>query len=252
MFKTLKNDIPASIVVFFVALPLCLGIALASGAPLFSGLIAGIVGGIVVGSLSGSKIGVSGPAAGLAAIVLTAIGTLGGYENFLVAVVLGGIIQLLFGVLKAGIIGYYFPSSVIKGMLTGIGIIIILKQIPHFFGYDSDPEGDFAFIQVDGQNTFSEIINTINHIQLGSALIGVVALIILLLWSNILSKKGKFFEIVQGPLVAVVVGIIFYVFTQSNDALGIEASHLVSVPVPDGFDSFIGQFIFPFAIIILC
>jgi len=245
MFKTLKNDIPASIVVFFVALPLCLGIALASGAPLFSGLIAGIVGGIVVGSLSGSKIGVSGPAAGLAAIVLTAIGTLGGYENFLVAVVLGGIIQLLFGVLKAGIIGYYFPSSVIKGMLTGIGIIIILKQIPHFFGYDSDPEGDFAFIQVDGQNTFSEIINTINHIQLGSALIGVVALIILLLWSNILSKKGKFFEIVQGPLVAVVVGIIFYVFTQSNDALGIEASHLVSVPVPDGFDSFIGQFIFP-------
>ncbi|ARV09881.1 hypothetical protein BTO05_09600 [Winogradskyella sp. PC-19] len=245
MFKTLKNDIPASIVVFFVALPLCLGIALASGAPLFSGLIAGIVGGIVVGSLSGSKIGVSGPAAGLAAIVLTAIGTLGGYENFLVAVVLGGIIQLLFGVLKAGIIGYYFPSSVIKGMLTGIGIIIILKQIPHFFGYDSDPEGDFAFFQVDGQNTFLEIINTINHIQPGSALIGLVALAILLLWSNVLSKKGKIFEIVQGPLVAVVIGIVFYVLTQSNETLSIEASHLVSVPVPDGFDSFIGQFSFP-------
>ena len=245
MFKTLKNDIPASIVVFFVALPLCLGIALASGAPLFSGLIAGIVGGIVVGSLSGSKIGVSGPAAGLAAIVLTAIGTLGGYENFLVAVVLGGIIQLLFGVLKAGIIGYYFPSSVIKGMLTGIGIIIILKQIPHFFGYDSDPEGDFAFFQVDGQNTFLEIINTINHIQPGSAFIGLVALAILLLWSNVLSKKGKIFEIVQGPLVAVVIGIVFHVLTQSNETLSIEASHLVSVPVPDGFDSFIGQFSFP-------
>ena len=129
MFKNIKSDLPASIVVFFVALPLCLGIALASGAPLFSGLIAGIVGGIVVGSLSGSKIGVSGPAAGLAAIVLTAIASLGGYENFLVAVVLGGIIQLVFGLLKAGIIGYYFPSSVIKGMLTGIGIIIILKQM---------------------------------------------------------------------------------------------------------------------------
>ena len=158
MFSKIKSDLPASIVVFFVALPLCLGIALASGAPLFSGLIAGIVGGIIVGALSGSQIGVSGPAAGLAAIVLTAIGTLGGYENFLVAVVIGGALQLLLGVLKAGIIGYYFPSSVIKGMLTGIGIIIILKQIPHFFGYDADPGGDFAFFQVDGENTFSEIL----------------------------------------------------------------------------------------------
>ena len=146
-FKNLKADIPASIVVFFVALPLCLGIALASGAPLFAGLISGIVGGTIVGALSGSQVGVSGPAAGLAAIVLTAIGTLGGYQNFLLAVVLGGVIQLIFGFLKAGIIGYYFPSSVIKGMLTGIGIIIILKQIPHFFGYDAAPEGDFSFFQ---------------------------------------------------------------------------------------------------------
>lgn len=245
MFKYIKNDLPASIVVFFVALPLCLGIALASGAPLFSGLIAGIVGGIVVGGLSGSKIGVSGPAAGLAAIVLTAIGTLGGYENFLVAVVLGGLIQLLFGVLKAGIIGYYFPSSVIKGMLTGIGIIIILKQIPHFFGYDADPEGDFAFFQVDGENTFSEIINAINHITPGSALIGIIGLGILLLWDKVLSKKGKFFKLVQGPLVAVVVGIIFFMVTKSNELLGIEQSHLVSVPIPDSVDSFLGQFSFP-------
>lgn len=245
MFKYIKNDLPASIVVFFVALPLCLGIALASGAPLFSGLIAGIVGGIVVGSLSGSKIGVSGPAAGLAAIVLTAIGTLGGYENFLVAVVLGGIIQLVFGLLRLGIIGYYFPSSVIKGMLTGIGIIIILKQIPHFFGYDPDPEGDFAFFQVDGENTFSEILNSINHITPGSLLIGVIGLAILLLWSNVLSKKGKIFQLIQGPLVAVVVGIIFYVLTKGNSTLGIESSHLVSVPVPEDFSSFLGQFSFP-------
>ena len=245
MFKTLKNDMPASIVVFFVALPLCLGIALASGAPLFSGLIAGIIGGIVVGSMSGSKIGVSGPAAGLAAIVLTAIGTLGSYENFLVAVVLGGIIQLLFGVLKAGIIGYYFPSSVIKGMLTGIGVIIILKQIPHFFGYDTDPEGDFAFFQVDGENTFSELINMVNYIKLGPTLIGLISLGILLLWGNVLSEKGKFFQIVQGPLVAVVVGIIFFVLTQSNESLAISQSHLVSVPIPDGIDSFLGQFSFP-------
>ncbi|MEZ4777889.1 MAG: SulP family inorganic anion transporter [Flavobacteriaceae bacterium] len=245
MFKTLKNDLPASIVVFFVALPLCLGIALASGAPLFSGLIAGIVGGIVVGSLSGSKIGVSGPAAGLAAIVLTAIGTLGGYQNFLVAVVLAGMIQLLFGALKAGIIGYYFPSSVIKGMLTGIGIIIILKQIPHFFGYDPDPEGDWAFFQVDGENTFSEIIGTINHIIPGSALIGLIGLGILILWEKVLSKKGKFFQLVQGPLVAVIVGIVFYIATQSNETLSIAKSHLVSVPIPGDAASFFGQFSFP-------
>ena len=245
MFKYIKSDLPASVVVFFVALPLCLGIALASGAPLFSGLIAGIIGGIVVGGLSGSKIGVSGPAAGLAAIVLTSIGTLGGYENFLVAVVLGGVIQLVFGLLKAGIIGYYFPSSVIKGMLTGIGLIIILKQIPHFFGYDADPEGDFAFFQIDGENTFSEIFKTVKNISLGSTIVGFIGLGILLLWSNILSKKGKIFQIIQGPLVAVVVGIVYFFITDQNSKYGVKPEHLVSVPVPDSIDSFLGQFSFP-------
>ncbi|WP_375325776.1 SulP family inorganic anion transporter [Flagellimonas sp. GZD32] len=245
MFKYIKNDLPASIVVFFVALPLCLGIALASGAPLFSGLISGIIGGIVVGALSGSQIGVSGPAAGLAAIVLTAIGTLGGYQNFLVAVVLGGIIQFLFGILRAGIIAYYFPSSVIKGMLTGIGIIIILKQIPHFFGYDADPEGDWAFFQVDGENTFSEIINTINFISPGATLIAIIALGILILWSTVLTKKSKIFELIQGPLVAVVVGIVYYVVTQGSETMGISSEHLVKVPVPDSLESFLGFFSFP-------
>jgi MFS superfamily sulfate permease-like transporter len=245
VFSNLKSDFPASIVVFFVALPLCLGIALASGAPLFSGLIAGIIGGIVVGALSGSKIGVSGPAAGLAAIVLTSIGTLGGFENFLVAVVLGGVIQLVFGFLKAGVIGYYFPSSVIKGMLTGIGIIIILKQIPHFIGYDGDPEGDFAFLQVDGQNTFSELFNSIKYIQPGSALIGLIGLAILLLWENVLAKKAKIFQVIQGPLVAVVVGIIFFLVTGSSNTLSISSTHLVSVPVPDDLTSFLSQFSFP-------
>jgi len=245
MFEHLKKDLPASIVVFFVALPLCLGIALASGAPLFSGLIAGIVGGIIVGALSGSHIGVSGPAAGLVAIVLTAIGALGGYQNFLVAVVLGGLIQIVFGILKAGIIGYYFPSSVIKGMLTGIGIIIILKQIPHFFGYDSDPEGDFAFFQVDGENTFSEIINALNFISPGSTILAVVALGILILWEQVLQKKGKIFELIQGPLVAVVVGIVFYVFTKENSVLAIANENLVNVPVPEDAASFFGQFSFP-------
>ena len=242
--STLKSDLPASLVVFFVALPLCLGIALASGAPLFSGIIAGIIGGIVVGSLSGSKIGVSGPAAGLAAIVLTAIGTLGGYENFLVAVVLGGAIQIIFGLLKAGVIGYYFPSSVIKGMLTGIGIIIILKQIPHFFGYDVDPEGDFAYLQVDGQNTFSEIGMMLNNISLGPTIIAIIGLSIMLFWDKILTKKSKFFKIIQGPLVAVVLGIVYYLSTKGTE-YGVSADHLVSVPIPSDFSSFIGQFSFP-------
>lgn len=245
MFKSIKKDLPASIVVFFVALPLCLGIALASGAPLFSGLIAGIIGGIVVGGLSGSKVGVSGPAAGLAAIVLTAIGTLGSYENFLVAVVLGGVIQLIFGVLKAGIIGYYFPSSVIKGMLTGIGIIIILKQIPNFFGYDEASAWDLEFFEINGGNTFSELFKIVNNIQPGAALIGLISLLILIFWDKVLSKKAKLFETIPGPFVAVVLGIIFFIVTQDHDILSIGSKHMVSVPIPEDVTSFFGQFSFP-------
>ena len=244
-FKNFKSDLPSSIVVFFVALPLCLGIALASGAPLFSGLIAGIVGGVVVGSISKSSVGVSGPAAGLAAIVLTAIGTLGSFENFLLAVVLGGAIQFLFGILRAGVIGYYFPSSVIKGMLTGIGIIIVLKQIPHFFGYNSNPEGSFAFFQVDGENTFSEILNAINFISPGATIIALFALAILLLWSEVLSDKGKVFKLVQGPLVAVAAGIIYFISTKGSTQWGISPDLLVSVPVPEDATSFFAQFSFP-------
>ncbi len=245
MFKTLKNDLPASVVVFFVAIPLCLGIALASGAPLFSGLIAGIVGGIIVGALSGSRLGVSGPAAGLAAIVLAAIATLGSYEDFLVAVVIGGLIQLVLGVLRAGIIGYFFPSAVIKGMLTGIGIIIILKQIPVFFGYDEESAWDIAFLEHDGGTTFSEIMSTFSYIHPGAALIGVISLAVLILWDNVLSKKGKIFRLIQGPLVAVVLGIIFYVATQSHEVLSIGSVHLVNVPIPTDAASFFGQFTLP-------
>jgi MFS superfamily sulfate permease-like transporter len=241
MFKTLKNDLPASIVVFFVALPLCLGIALASGAPLFSGLISGIIGGIVVGALSGSKIGVSGPAAGLAAIVLAAISTLGSYENFLLAVVLGGAIQLLFGIVRAGIIGYYFPSSVIKGMLTGIGIIIILKQIPHFFGYDKA----FAFFTVTDESNTSQLLNIIDHIQVGSTIIGAIGLAILILWEKVLVKKAKIFQLIQGPVAAVVIGIIFFAITSNHQTLAIGETHLVSVPVPEDVSSFFAQFSFP-------
>lgn len=235
MFKHLKSDLPASIVVFFVALPLCLGIALASGAPLFSGLIAGIVGGIVVGAISGSNVGVSGPAAGLAAIVLAAIATLGSYQDFLLAVVLAGAIQILFGVLKGGIIGYYFPSAVIKGMLTGIGIIIILKQIPHFFGYDGNL-GDLY--DLDG------FWSAFTYISPGATLIAFIGLGILILWDKVLTKKSKIFRLVQGPLVAVVLGIVFYLLTRDT-TLAIDERFLVNVPVPDSFDSFIGQFTFP-------
>ena len=212
LFQNLKSDIPASIVVFFVAIPLCLGIALASGAPLISGLIAGIIGGLVVGAISGSQVGVSGPAAGLAAIVLTAIGDLG-FENFLLAVVLGGIIQLVFGIAKAGVIGYYFPSSVIKGMLTGIGLIIILKQIPYFFGFNA----------TDSEDIFSQI-------SYGSTLIAAISMGILLLWDLVLTKKAKIFQLIQGPLVAVVVGIIYAVTTNGDAVWGIASSQMVSVP----------------------
>ena len=207
LFKSIKQDLPASIVVFFVAVPLCLGIALASGAPLFSGLISGIVGGIVVGFLSNSSLGVSGPAAGLAVIVLNSIESLGSYEVFLVAVVIAGIIQIIMGALKGGVIGYYFPSSVIKGMLSGIGIIIVLKQIPHALGYDADYEGDLTFMQSDGQNTFSELFNMVDYISPGAILVSIISITILLFWDLYLTKKSKVFNIIQGPLVAVAAGI---------------------------------------------
>lgn len=170
--KYLKQDLPAGFVVFLVALPLCLGVALASGAPLFAGVIAGIVGGIVVGILSGSQIGVSGPAAGLTVIVLTAIQEIGSFPGFLMAVVLAGIFQILFSILKAGKIAFYFPSSVIKGMLAAIGIIIIMKQIPHLLGLDKDFEGDFAFFQSDGENTFSEFLKIFDFFTAGAVIIG--------------------------------------------------------------------------------
>ena len=233
MLSNLKTDLPASIVVFFVALPLCLGIALASGAPLFSGLIAGIIGGIIVGFISGSSIGVSGPAAGLAAIVLTSIGSLGGYENFLLAVVLAGLIQICSGFLKAGIVAYYVPSSVIRGMLAGIGIIIVIKQIPHFFGYISPVNTDFT------------LANIFKFITPGSLIIGIVSLILILFWDNILSKKAKIFTIVQGPIVAVILGILFYLVTISSDTLRISSKLLVSIPVPKNLSSFLGQFTAP-------
>ena len=247
LFKHVKNDLPASIVVFFVAVPLCLGIALASGAPLFAGIIAGIVGGIVVGFASGSPLGVSGPAAGLAVIVLSSIATLGGsYQAFLTAVVLAGIIQLALGYAKAGFIAYFFPSSVIKGMLTGIGLLIILKQIPHALGWDKDAIGDDAFLQADGQNTFSEIMRAYEFITPGALLIAGVSLAILILWDTVLTKKHKIFQLLQGPIVVVVLGILFNLaYTNGILPFSLNEKQIVSVPVPNSITDFFGQFTLP-------
>ncbi|SFW89124.1 SulP family inorganic anion transporter [Chitinophaga sancti] len=199
IFSNVKGDLSSGLVVFLIAVPLCLGIALASGAPLFSGMIAGIIGGLVVGSLSGAQLSVSGPAAGLTAVVLSAITKFGVFDVFLMAVVIGGVFQLGFGLLKAGTVANYFPSNVIKGMLTAIGIIIIMKQLPHAFGYDADSEGDFTFIQVDGHNSISALLSTINHIHLGATIVCVISVLIILYWNKI-PKVG----VIPAPLVAVI------------------------------------------------
>jgi MFS superfamily sulfate permease-like transporter len=228
-FASLKNDFSASIVVFLVAVPLCLGIALASGAPFFSGLVAGVVGGIVIGILSNSQLSVSGPAAGLTAIVLTSIATLGSFELFLVAVVIAGVFQLVLGFIKAGSIANYFPGSVIKGMLTGIGIIIILKQIPHAFGYDVEAEGSLSFLSPDGDNTFSALLKPLRHVHVGVTIITLVSIALLVLWEKPFMKK---FKIVPGALAAVVVSIIMNeAFKIWFPALSVNANHLVRVPV---------------------
>ncbi len=247
LFKEIKSDLPASIIVFFVAVPLCLGIALASGAPLFAGIIAGVIGGMVVGSVSGSPLGVSGPAAGLAVIVLNAVATLGGsWESFLLAVVLAGVIQLISGYLKLGIIAYYFPSSVIKGMLTGIGLLIIFKQMPHAVGYDLDFEGDDAFAQIDGQNTFSELYNMLRYITPGAILVTFVSLGILLLWDLVLAKKHKVFSMLNGPLVAVFTGIVLnYTFQKGWLPFSLNRKQTVNIPEAHSFGEFLGQFTLP-------
>ncbi len=244
-FSNLKNDLPASLVVFLVAVPLCLGIALASGAPLFSGIIAGIVGGIVVSLISGSSLGVSGPAAGLAVIVLNAIQELDAFETFLLAVFLAGIIQILLGIAKAGIIGYYFPSAVIHGMLSGIGLIIILKQIPHAFGYDGDPEGDFKFFQVDGHNTLSEFSYMTEVISPGAIAISLISMFILILWERPFMKKISLFKIVQGPLIVVVAGILLNHLFKGSELFALNADQVVNIPVADSISGFIGQFTLP-------
>lgn len=244
-FKNFKSDFPASIIVFLVAMPLCLGVALASGAPLYAGLISGIVGGIVVGSLSGSPLGVSGPAAGLAVIVLGAIIELGSFEIFLVAVVLAGILQLLMGYAKAGVIAYYFPSSVVHGMLAGIGILIFLKQVPHAVGDDLVGEGEWGFFQADGENTFSELLKMLGNLSPSILLISAISLAILILWETSFFKKNPITKLIQGPLVVVVLGIVLNLAFASNPDWAISSEHLVKIPVASNANEFFSNFAFP-------
>jgi len=245
VLSNLRYDIPAGVAVFLVAVPLCLGIALASGAPLFAGLIAGIMGGVLVPFVSRSALGVSGPAAGLAVIVLTAIQDLG-FETFLLALVFAGIFQAGLGFIKAGVIGYFFPSSVITGMLSGIGIIIFIKQIPHAWGYDGDYEGDLSFFQDDGFNTFSELSHMLSYVSFGAVLVATISMIILILWEQSFIKNQKYLRLLPGSLVAVVASILTsQLLPTFYPALAISPEHLVSIPVAQSSADLLNQFTFP-------
>lgn len=237
--QTLKKDLPSSIVVFLVALPLCLGIALASGAPLFAGLLTGIIGGVVVASFSGSQLSVSGPAAGLTVIVLNAITQLGSYDVFILAVLIAGIIQIILGIAKAGTIGNYFPSAVIEGMLAAIGIILILKQLPHALGYDKSYEGEESFKQVNDDNTFTAIITAVENMQLGAVIISVLSLAILILWPKI-----KQVAAVPAALVVVLTGIGLTIAFQGT-GFALTGEHMVQIPTVASFAEFQNLFLFP-------
>ncbi|GAB3926817.1 SulP family inorganic anion transporter [Mucilaginibacter myungsuensis] len=237
--KNLKRDLPASIVVFLVALPLCLGIALASGAPLFAGVLTGIIGGIVVGSLSGSQLSVAGPAAGLTVIVMNAIHSSGTYEAFLLCVVLAGVFQIILGLIKAGTIGNYFPSAVIEGMLAAIGIILILKQFPHAVGYDKDFVGDEEFMQVDKENTFSGILSAISKINYGAMIIAAVSISILIWWPKIKKVSG-----IPAALMVVLAGIgLSLAF--NNTGLELRDKQFVQIPIVNSANEFFGLFRMP-------
>ncbi|MBM5782259.1 MAG: SulP family inorganic anion transporter [Pelagibacterales bacterium] len=237
ILQNFKQDFSASIVVFFVALPLCLGIALASGAPLFSGIIAGIVGGIVVGAASGSPLGVSGPAAGLSVLVLGYITSLGGsWEAFLLAVILMGIIQIIAGFLKLGTIAYYFPSSVIKGMLSGIGLIIIIKQIPHAIGYVKEFDNDFGTENVSASQSWFEFSDMLNFITPNALIIALISMMILIIWEEVITKKHKIFKAIPSPLVAVIAGIIL------SNFLELRNGQIVEIPVSESLGEFLLQF----------
>ena len=239
---SLPNDFAASIVVFLVALPLCLGVALASNAPLFSGLIAGITGGIVIGLASRSHLSVSGPAAGLTAIVAGALATLPSFEAFLAAVVLAGFLQIILGFLKAGIIGDYVPSSVIKGMLAAIGLILILNQFPHLLGDDSHFESDEGVPQNKG-NIFSNFIYAFGNINRVALLIGGSCLLLHFVWEKLVAGKKGFIRFVPAPLLIVLLGVSINMFFSQDQQL--KGEHLVIIPEAGSAKEFFSFFSFP-------
>ena len=235
-WKSLTKDLASGLVVFLVALPLCLGIALASGAPMVAGIISGVVGGLLVSWLSGSHTSVSGPAAGLVAVVLAQVAVLGSYEAFLVAVILAGAIQILLGALRAGFIAAFFPSSVIKGLLAAIGLILILKQIPHAVGHDSNPAGEMGFRQLNGTNTLSEVFSSLFDLDPGAIVVGLVSLALLLAWDRSRFRKS----VVPAPLVVVLLGVAAnLVMKATGSSWAIGASHLVQLPTGAGLGEFL-------------
>ena len=237
-FSTVRRDLAAGLVVSLVALPLCLGVALASGAPLFSGLIAGIVGGVLVGAISGSHTSVSGPAAGLTAIVAAQISVLGSFEAFLAAVAIAGLFQLGLGFARAGALARFFPTSVIKGLLAAIGVILILKQIPHVLGHDADPEGEMSFLQPDNQNTFTELARTVSDLHPGAAAIGLLSILLLIVWERVKPLKNS---VLPAPLVVVLFGVgMSLLFRELGEGWSIGVSHLVNVPLAEDLQSFLG------------
>ncbi|GGD99962.1 hypothetical protein GCM10011529_02670 [Polymorphobacter glacialis] len=246
MFASWRSDLPASIVVALVALPLCLGVALASGAPLFAGLIAGVVGGVVVGAISRSSLSVSGPAAGLTAIVYVAVTTLPSYGAFLMAVCLAGVMQIGFSLTKGGVLADFVPSSVITGMLAAIGLILILKQLPHAIGYDATSGSDLEFFQRDGSNTFSVLLDMLrNDIFWGALAIAVISLAFLFWWDKAKPKDGPL-RLLPGPLVVVVFSVLANMFFEAfAPSLAIGQSHLVNVPVTATPAEFVALFRLP-------
>ncbi|MBH8571143.1 SulP family inorganic anion transporter [Microvirga sp. STS02] len=246
LFSTIGQDAPAGLVVFLVALPLCLGISLASGAPLLAGVIAGIVGGVLVSVLSGSAVSVSGPAAGLTVVMLSAIATLGSWPAVLAATVVAGVIQIILGLARAGIIALYFPAAVIRGMLAAIGIILILKQLPHFFGADADYFEDMNFLQFNGMNTFSAIGAAMKGLSPGSVLVGVVSLVILLLWNTAPVKRQSWSRLVPGALIAVLASVaINFLLKKVAPELQVRPEHLVKLPVVTSLGQLASEMTFP-------
>lgn len=245
LFANLKYDLPAGVAVFLITIPLSLGIALASGAPLFSGLIAGIISGLVVAPLSGSSLGISGATAGLAMIVWTAIDKLG-FNGFLLALVIAGVFQIIMGLSKAGVIAYYFPSSVVNGMLSGMGLILFLKQIPHAIGYDRDYEGDTSFIQADNYSSFTELVHMLEFSSPTAIMIALTSLAILFLWEQPFMKKHRFFQLFQGALIAILAAVLINEGLQSfYPELALSGNHLVMIPVLNNAGDLLSQLHFP-------